>query len=348
MSNHQRETLEDRLAKRRRLRHKRYFDTSSTDESEITLVNHSPTTQSLDRKSSHRTTPGSIFRSPAASILSAEQRKLSSTISRNSELPPIDSASSRQYYQSANRKTNSTPLLPQVTKYQSFEWENEKQASLKSIPVNEQQQTYAQQNEAALMIKEIVSPVTTIEKSSPVQPDIVEHSDYNEKPVVMKETATSILSSTTMKKSNAIPREIPEDPHLHQNEKSVMNKEDIIPILPSITAEKSIRGNSVPNPIRSFPRTLGSDHPSSHPQSTTDHQQKHFNYPPLYPKPIPRATSEQIVSTTKPKQPLSDSTVAKQNSLALSYLFNKRMIGAVLARAPSLDAEQAQQKTVWD
>ena len=38
-----RETLEDRLAKRRRLRDKKFFSKSSIDESEITSINLSPT-----------------------------------------------------------------------------------------------------------------------------------------------------------------------------------------------------------------------------------------------------------------------------------------------------------------
>jgi hypothetical protein len=134
----------------------------------------------------------------------------------------------------------------------------------------------------------------------------------------------------------------------------VIIKETITPTLPSIITKKpnpiplETRGNSTPNQIKNFSLNSDMDHPSSYPQSTTDSQQKQFSYPSFYPKPIPRTTSEQIVSKTKYKHQPIDSIFTKQNSLALSYLFNKRMIESELARASSLDSEPSQVKTVWD
>lgn len=229
MSNYQEESIEDRLAKRRRLRNKRYLKNNTSDESEITVINHSPTTQSLDRKSSKRIT-----------TKSSGQHKSST------ELPLIE-------------KSHSIPLQPQVT----------------------QKQYERTQNSLAQIEKPIVPSSVITEKSK-----------QNFQPIVNKET---ILPPTVFEKFDPI-----------------------------------YRGYSTPNQIKNF---------EEHPQST-----------PLFPsKPITRTISEQVVSvTTKYKHQPVGSMFAKQNSLALPYLFNKRLIDAELARTSSLDSKQSPQKTVWD
>lgn len=88
MSNTQTDSLEERLAKRRQIRNKRFFDKNSLDGSDIKSTNHSPTTQSLDRKSSQRKNRLNS---------SIEQRKSSSIITpKSSELPPINHSNSKQ------------------------------------------------------------------------------------------------------------------------------------------------------------------------------------------------------------------------------------------------------------
>jgi hypothetical protein len=360
MLNNQIESLEDRLARRRRLRNKKFLDKHSVGESEIILINHSPTTQSLDRKSSKRITSISSLTRPVTSTLSTDQRKSSSTINKNPELPPIENSYSKQNYLLSKDKTNSTPLLLQETKHQSLESENEKQTSSKSLVTNEQQQKYSHQDEKPVIIKETISPLTTTEKSNAIHQETHEKTfiHQDEKPVIIKETVTStlppIIPPTTNEKSNRAQQEIHENSHLDQHEKPVIIKETVTPILPLTITEKSnpirreIRENSLPNRIKNVSESSELNHPSSHPQSTTDRQLKHFNFPPFHPKPIAHTTSEQIVSITKHKHQPIDSMFAKKNSLALSYLFNKRMVDAELARATSLDSVQSQQKTVWD
>lgn len=314
MSNNQRESLEDRLAKRRNVRNKRYLGKNSVDESEITLINHSPTTQSLDRKSSKRI---SHINS------SNEQRKSSSTIMKNSELPPIENSNPKQNYFLSENKTSSTPILPQVAKHQSLELENKKQ----ELP-NEQQRKYSPADEKPTIIKERVLPP---KKSDPVQ------QETHEKPMNIKE---KVLPP---QKSDPIQQET--------REKPVIIKETIKPVN-TIEKLKTIshdfRENSLPNRIQNLSSSPEFDHPLTHPQLKSDPKEKIFNFPPSYPKPIARTSSEQVISTSKRKHQSNDSPFSKQNSLALSYLFNKRMINAELSHTKSLDDPQSKLKTVWD
>jgi hypothetical protein len=350
MSNNPSESLEDRLARRRRVRNKRFLDKNSIDESEVKVINHSPATQSLDRKSTKRI---SLLTSSATSTRSTEQRKSSVTIPKNSELPPIENSYSKQNDPLSNNKTNSTPILPQVTKYQWLESENDKQSSAKSLPTNEQQQKFSNQDDKPVTIKETILPSTTTEKSTPIQQEthkkINTHQD--EKPIIIKET---VLPPATTEKSTPIQQEIHENSHSNQNENPVSMKETFTPILPSTSTQKSnptlreIYGNSTPNRINNFSQSSESEYPSSHPESTTYRQQKTFNYPQFNSKPIARTTSEQIVSLTKRKPQSIDPMFAKQNSLVLAYLFNKRMVDAELGRAASLNDEQSHRKTAWD
>jgi hypothetical protein len=183
MSN-QTKTLEDRLSKRRQLRDKRYLNTSSVDNSEITLINNSQTTRSLDRKSNERIIPISPVTSPITSAISTNQPKSSATTVKNPELPPIENASSKQNHLLSNNKTNSTPPLPQVTKHQPVEPENDKQVSPKSLSANKQQQNDSHKDEKPVAVKETVLPPTTTEKSNPIHEN--SHSHQNEKPMVEK------------------------------------------------------------------------------------------------------------------------------------------------------------------
>jgi hypothetical protein len=263
MSNYQEESIEDRLAKRRRLRNKRLLKQNTVDESEITVINHSSTTQALERKST----------------TTSSDRHKSSTIAKTSELPSIEKSHLKQTEVISNHQIHSTPLQLQVTENQYSITDNQTQNS-------------SHQDEKPVILKEIVST----KKSQPILPNL--HTPQDEKPVINRET---ILPPTTSEKWDSISREI--------------------------------RGHSTPNQIKTS---------EDYPQSIIDH-------PILHSKPLTRPISQQIVSmTTKYKHQQVGSIFAKQNSLALPYLFNKRLINAELARTSSLDSEQLSRKTVWD
>jgi hypothetical protein len=290
MSNYQEESIEDRLAKRRRLRNKRLLKQNTVDESEITVINHSSTTQALERKST----------------ATSSDRHKSSTIAKTFELPSIEKSHLKQTEVISNHQIHSTPLQLQVTENQYSITDNQTQNS-------------SHQDEKPVILKEIVPT----KKSQLILPNL--HTPQDEKPVILKEIVSTKNSQPIL-------------PNLHtpQDEKPVINRETI---LPPTTSEKwdsisrEIRGHSTPNQIKTS---------EDYPQSTIDH-------PILHSKPLTRPISQQIVSmTTKYKHQQVGSIFAKQNSLALPYLFNKRLINAELARTSSLDFEQLSRKTVWD
>ncbi|CAF1035596.1 unnamed protein product [Rotaria sordida] len=315
MSNNESETLEERLAKRRLLHRRRLLDNkNSSVESEIIPINRSPTTtQSLDRQSNKRPTRTKFV----------DEHKTSLPTIQNSELLPNENTNSKSNYISSNNKTNSTPLPSRLSKYQCFDSENEKQISSNALSINEQQQ--------------------------------------NEKFIINNNTVSSTLlpmiSSTTIEKSNPIQQEIDKDSSSHQDKKPVVIKENLSsifrPIIPLTTTEKSnsivheTRENPTSNQIKDHSHTTF-DYPLRYPRPNTDHSQQQFNFTPLDSKSVARAKSEEIISTNKSKHQLTDSKYPKLNLLALSYLFNRRMIAAGLAPMSSFDYEQPQRKTVWD
>jgi hypothetical protein len=302
MSVHQEASIQDRLARRRRVRNKTFLKNNTTDDTEIIAINHSPKTQSLDRKSTAK---------------SFDQHK-SSTIVKSSELPIIEKSHLKQTDVLSNHQT---PLQTQVTEHQYSN--NDKQIPAKSLATYERTQDSPHPVDKPVITNEIVSkPIP--EKSLATYERTQDSSYPVDKPVISKEIVS---------------KPIVENYHVSQDEKPIVIKETITPTLPTTTGEnvylipRETRGYSTPNQIKTF---------EDHPKSTIDH-------PLFHPKSITRTTSEQIVSmaTKYTHQPVG-SIFAKQNSLALPYLFNKRLIDAEIARASSLDSEQSHRRTVWD
>ena len=315
MSNSQSETLEARLAKRRRLRNRKLLDkNSAVDKSQSTSTNRHPTTtQPLDRKSSERTTAISLY-SP-----------ITSTRIQNSALSLVENSYSKQNNASSSNKNSSTSLLPEVSKSQSLNFDNEKQAPLKSLSVNELQKKDSYEHEKPIIIEEIASLViapafssTNIEDYNLIQQETQMNSLSNrdEKSVFIKENFSSILpsiiSSTTTKQSNPATQET------HENS--------------TLTGLKTLSYNSL-------------DQISSYSQRDPGRRQQYFDYPPFHSKLI---APERIISSNKDKYQSVDSKLAKQNSLACSYLFSKRFIDINLAHISPFDCEQSHRKTVWD
>ncbi|CAF4046576.1 unnamed protein product, partial [Rotaria sp. Silwood2] len=280
----------------------------------IRLTNRSSTaTRSLDRQSSKRMTQTTFV----------DQHKKSLPIIKRSELLSIENAYSRSNYSLSNNKTNSTPLLQQLSKNQSFDSENERQVSSKSLPINEQQQ--------------------------------------NKKPIINKNTVSSVLlpviSSTTTEQSNPIQQEIGINSSSHHDEKSITTEENLSfilpPMVPVTTTEKpnsivqETHENSTSNRIKDLPHE-SFDYPVRHLRSNTDSQPQCFNFTSFASKSIPRTKSEQIISINKSKHEPFNSKIPKLNLLALSYLFNRRMVDAELAPTSSSDDKQSQRKTVWN
>jgi hypothetical protein len=352
----QKETLKDRLAKRRHVRSKQFVDQKSVDETEMTLINHSPTTtRSLDRQSSRRV--DQLSSSLTSSAISVDQRKPSSIPIQNPKSPPTENQNDLL----SNNQTSSTPFVEQVTKNQSFESENQEEP----VPIKEQQY-YPNHEETPVIITRPVSPIlplpispTNTKNSDPVQQETDENSNphHDEEPVVVKESISPklppVVPPRITKKSNPVQPETYENFPSSQNEEPVVTKEINSPKLPPIVPPRSTRKSNPIQPMtgESSIRNRIQDLPQrsfDHPQSDTNNQQKHFNFPVFYPQPIPRSTSEQIVSTNNPKHQPIDPRFTKPDSLALSYVFNKRMLAAEFIRASSFDSEQSQQKTPWD
>ena len=373
-----RETLEDRLAKRRRLRDKKFSDKSSVDESELLSINPNPTaTRSLDRQSSKRISQLSNLSSPLTATTSANQHKPSS----------IENANSKQNYILSNNKINSTPTLPQIEKKDSFESKNEKPYqdkdavvsanTGKSTPVQQKilENSHSNQDEKPVIIKETVLPVippVITETSDPIPQKTQPHQDN--KPVIIKETVPPVIPPRTTEKSVPtqqkvhshhddkpviIKETIPpiqarvvhpimiENLHPHHDQKPVNAKEKISPSLPPIILpRKTEKSNSAELKRLKTCSQTSPDYPSSYPQSSTDHQRNHFNFLSFSTTPITRTKSEQIESINKHRS--IDPTFARPDSLALGYLFNKRMVDAELSHTSSSNSKHSRRKTVWD
>jgi hypothetical protein len=360
----QRETLEDRLAKRRRLRGKRFLDKEYVDGYELTSINQSPKiTRSLDRKSSARLTQIHASTSYVSAATSADQRK------------------------------SSTPILPQIAKTQSVEPNNEKQQQIHShqdekpetvSPVVVHENSHSHQDVEPVIIKETTAPgtlhenshshqdvepvinkettapVVPVRKSTPPQQETHEyhHLHDDEKPLIIKETVPPVVPPRNTEKSTPIQHKTHENSHSHHDEKPVMIKETILPIslppmVPLTKTDKSnprqpkIRENSIPNRIKHH-SPISPDYASSLPETGTDLQSKHFHFPPFPPTPIARSTSQPIVPRNKQKHRSNYSMFPRHDSLALAYLFNKRMISGGFSPASSSNSEQSNRKTIWD
>jgi hypothetical protein len=332
------ETLKDRLAKRRYVRIKQFVHQKSVDETEITSIDHSPTTtRSLDRQSSRRA--DQLSSSLTSSARSVDQRKPSSTSIKNPKSPPTE-------------KENDL-----LSNNQSFESENQEEPVPESLPTTEQQY-YPNDEETPVIINKPISPLpispTNTKNTDPVQQetDVNSNPHHDEEPVVVQESISPkllpVVPPRITKKSNPVQPETDENFPSSQNEEPIVAKEINSPKLPPIVPPKSTRK---PNPGESSIRNRLKDLSQKsldHPQSDTNNQQKHFNFPAFYPQPIPRSTSEQIISTNNPKHQSIDPRFTKPDSLALSYVFNKRMLAAESIRASSFDSEQSQLKTLWD
>lgn len=288
----QQETLEQRLAKRRQCRNRRFLDKKSIgEESEIKSKTDSPIkSQSLDRKSSTRIT---------------STKKLSSTVTNQNSNPRKDSLLS-------DSKTNSTPHL----RNPSIDSDHEKQSSSKSLSSTEQQNENSSINRNAVSSEPLpVIPFTSA------------------KPPIPKEKQFRIRSSS------------------HDDEKFTETKEMSPITLPSITPRlNSGKLNSASQEIYQNPnlkRIRENLHtPPSHPQSSTFKEETHFDFPPSALKPIVRSTSEKTISNNTHNHPLIHTKYAKVNTLALAYIFTKRMVDLELTRKSS--SEQEQEKTAWD
>ncbi|CAF0778796.1 unnamed protein product [Rotaria sp. Silwood1] len=237
-------------------------------------------------------------------------------------LPIIENSYSKLNHILSSNQNNSTALRPQLSKNQFFDAENEKQVSSKSLSIHEQQQ-----NEKLIINKNTISSVpssvissTTNAKSIPIQQDIGVNSSpsHDEKSVITKENPSSIflpmVPLTNIKKSNSIVQES------HEN--------------PTSNSMKELSHTSFDYPVR-------------HLRSNTDSQQ-YLNFTALNSKPISRTKSEQILLINKSKQQPYDSKFSKLNLLALSYVFNRRMVNVELAPTSPFNNEQSQRKTVWD
>ncbi|CAM2701260.1 unnamed protein product [Rotaria socialis] len=317
---YQDETLAQRLNRRRRIHNRRVLDRKSlNDESETRLNHYFPTkTQSLDRQSSKRTI-SPTKKSSNSPVRYIDQQKSSLIVNENLVLPPIENSSLKTNHTPTNDKIESSPHLPYLFKNQSIDLENEKQDSTKSLPSIEQQS-----NEKSVITERIVSsgpsPVktsTTIEESDSIQQEIKQHSssDHDEKSAIRKENDAPILP----------------------------------PIIPCATTEKFNATTQETFENSNFKRNKEVSHAAwSHPQSSTERQEKYSNYSLFASKPIARTTSEQIISKNKSGHQLINPKELKMNDLALLYLFRKRFVDVEPTRTSSLDRKQAQQKTVWD
>ena len=177
-------------------------------------------------------------------------------------------------------------------------------------------------------------PPRTTENSIPTQQKTHPHQD--DKPVIIKETVPPVQARVVH------PITI-ENTHPHHDQKPENAKEKISPSLPPIIPRRKIeKSNSAePKHLKICSQT-SPDHSSSYPQSSTDHQPNHFNFLSFSHAPITRTKSEQIVSINKHQS--IDSTFGRPDSLALGYLFNKRMIDAELSHTSSFDSKQSRKK----
>lgn len=247
MSTKQIDTIEERLAKRRNARNRRFQDKNASDESEIILLSAPrPTTRSLDRL--------------------PNKSSSTSTLEKNVELlPPIEQSYLKRNSLFSNEKTNSSPILQQVT-----------EPVVISVEVNDQQAE-------PIITKESVAPVSS---------------------VTVQQRPQSNLRYTTCYST----------PHNLSNQ------------LQNGYFQES----------------------NSNPESATYIRQKHFNNPLSHSKSLQRAVSEQVVSQHQSKLIPLNSIFAKQNALALPYLFNKRLIEVEFSRDRLLNSTDIQQKTVWE
>ena len=88
-------------------------------------------------------------------------------------------------------------------------------------------------------------------------------------------------------------------------------------------------------------------HPSSQPQSTTD-SHAHFQFPSLPSKVVPRTTSEQTLPSHRSNHSSRDRSLTHQHSLALSYVFNRRLIDTQFISSSASKLDESPQKTAWD
>ena len=202
------------------------------------------------------------------------------------------------------------------------------------------QKSHPSPSEKSIVSQKPATPTTSPKALPQITPSEKSSPNISDKPTVSQGPVVPIVSPTT------VPTTIPPEKSSSSatSEKPRISPKSSAPIARPVTLEKS---PSIPQEIRGYSTPNHSNKSEFHP-STIHPQPTHSNGSLFQAKPRARSTSEQVVPKIKFKHQPIDSTIAKQNCLALPYLFSKRIVKTQVPHTVSLGSPQPYRKSVWD